>query len=291
MAAFACFTPRETRAAACCGSGQSVALRLGPVETSAVGVFATAQDVRGHWNASGRYVDGGDARDRELRFEARALTKIGRSIQVGAIVPYVRTERRYGDLHGVGSGFGDVTLLSRYDFVRVGGENGLPGIALTFGLTLPTGRSPERARHALGTDVTGTGTFEARPGIVVEKIWWNGWFVIGAASVGFLGPSRRADGGSVALGPRFLSLLAAGKGFTNGFSFALGGTHEQEAAPRADGLRVGANRARTSALAFVGYELDDNWQVLATVLVDVIGREQLAGTTIGLGIRRAWNVY
>lgn len=266
-------------------------MRLGPSETSAASFVTSAQDVRGHYNGSGRYVGAADARDREIRFEARAIAKIGRSIQVGAIVPYVRTERRFAENAGVGSGIGDVTVLSRYDFVRVGGQNGVPGIALTFALTLPTGRSPARARDALGTDVTGTGTWEAKPGLAIEKIWWTGWFVSGVASVGFFGTSPRPDGGSVAFGPRFLALLAGGKSFTNGFSFALGATHEQEAAPRADGLRIGANRARTSALAFVGMELDDHWQLLASVLVDFMGREQLATTTIGFGIRRAWNVY
>ncbi len=253
--------------------------------------MTTAQSVRGHWNGSGRYVDGGDARDRELRFEARVITKLGRSFQIGAIVPYVVTDRRFGDRASRGSGPGDVSLLSRYDFVRVGGENGLPGIALTLGLTVPTGRSPDRARDALGTDVTGSGAWEARPGIAIEKIWWTGWYVFGGVGVGFFAPFKRDDGSTIALGPRMLAVVAGGKSFTNGLSFALGATHEQEAAPRTDGLRVGANRARTSALAFAGYEIDDNWQVLASLLVDVIGREQIAATTIGFGIRRAWNVY
>lgn len=266
-------------------------MRLGPSETSAASFTTAAQNVRGHYDGSGRYVDGGASRDRELRFDVRAIAKIGRSFQVGTIVPYVRTERKFAESSGVGSGVGDITVLGRYDFVRVGGQNSWPGIALTFALTLPTGRSPARSRDALGTDVTGTGTWEAKPGIAIERIWWTGWFVSGAASLGLFGPSTRADGGTVALGPRFVALLAAGKSFTNGFSFALGATHEQEAAPRADGLRVGASRARTSALGFIGYELDGHWQLLASLLVDFAGREQLATTTIGFGIRRAWNVY
>lgn len=266
-------------------------MRLGPSETSAATFVTSAQDVRGHYNGEGRYIDGGGARDRELRFELRAMTKITRALQVGVVVPYIRTERRIAETASSGSGIGDLTLVTRYDFVRVGGQNGIPGIALTLAGTVPTGRSPDRARDVLGTDVTGTGTWEVRPGLAIEKIWWTGWFAVAAASVGIFAPYRRADGATVALGPRFQSLVAVGKGFRSGVSLAIGATHEQEAAPRADGLRVGANRARTSALAFVSYEFDDHWQVLASVLVDIAGREQITGTTFGLGLRRAWNVY
>jgi len=266
-------------------------MRLGPSETSSASFVTTAQDVRGHYNSSGRYVDGGAARDRELRFEARAMTKITGAFQVGVIVPYIRTERSFAETSSSGSGVGDITLLTRYDFVRPGGQNGIPGVAFTLATTMPTGRSPDRTRDVLGTDVTGTGTWEVRPGIAVEKIWWRGWFVLGAASVGFYAPLQRADGATVALGPRLLTLATAGKSFTNGFAGAIGAAYELEAAPRAEGLRVGANRARVSTLAFVSYEFDDHWQVLASILLDVWGREQISGTTIGLGLRRAWNVY
>lgn len=219
------------------------------------------------------------------------MTKVTSALQIGVIVPYIRTERRFAETSSSGSGVGDLTLLTRYDFVRVGGQNGMPGIAATFALNAPTGRSADRARDMLGTDVTGVGTWEARPGIAVEKSWWTGWYVFGAASVGFFAPYQRADGATVALGPRFLSVLTVGKSFPSGLGIAIGATHEQEAAPRADGLRVGAMRARTSGLAFVSYEFDDHWQVFSSFSVDVFGRDQVAGTTFGLGIRRAWNVY
>jgi hypothetical protein len=266
-------------------------MRLAPSETSSASFVTTAQDVRGHWNSSGRYVDGGDARDREFRFEVRAMTKVTRPLQIGVIVPYIRTERQFADTSSAGSGVGDVSLLARYDFVRVGGQNGLPGVAATFALAAPTGRSAEHSHDILGTDVTGVGTWEARPGIAIEKAWWTGWYVLGAASVGFLAPYRRADGAIVALGPRFLSLFTIGKSFPSGLGIAIGATHELEAAPRADGLRVGAMRARTSGLAFMSYDFDDHWQMFGSFAADIVGREQVAASTFGLGVRRAWNVY
>jgi hypothetical protein len=271
-------------------------MRLAPSELASASFVSAAQDVRGRWNGDGRYVDApGAVSDRELRLEVRAMGKIGRSFQFGTIVPWVRTERRFAESAGAGSGVGDVTLLSRYDFVRVGGQNGIPGIALTFAATLPTGRPPDRAREALGTDVTGIGTWEARPGIAIEKSWWTGWFVQSVVSAGFFGPYQRSDGANVALGPRLLALIAGGKSFSSGFAFALGASHEREAGPRVDGVRTNLYRSRTSAIGMLSYELDDHWQTFATVLIDIpireLGREQTAGTTFGLGIRRAWNVY
>ncbi len=266
-------------------------MRLAPSETSAVTLVTTAQDIRGHFNRSGRYVDGGDARDRELRFEVRALTKVTRALSVGVVVPWVRTERRFATTASSGSGIGDLTLVSRYDLVRVGGQNAVPGLAFTFAATAPTGRSPDRARDPLGSDVTGVGTWELKPGLALEKVWWTGWYVALGGSLGFFTPYRRAAGATVSLGPRLQTFVAAGKAFRSGLGLAIGATHEQEAAPRADGLRVGATRARTSALLFVSYEFDDHWQVNASILADLFGREQLAGTTFGLGLRRAWNVY
>jgi hypothetical protein len=266
-------------------------MRLAPSETSAVSFVTSAQDVRGHWNGSGRYVDGGAARDREMRFELRAMTRVMRPLSIGVVLPYVRTERAFAGSSSAGAGVGDITLLTRYDLVRVGGQNGLPGLALTFAANAPTGRSPDRARDPLGSDVTGVGTWELKPGFALEKAWWTGWYVAGGASLGFFAPYRHADGSSVNLGPRFQAFVAGGKSVPSGVGLALGATHEREGAPRADGLRVGASRARTSALAIVSYEFDDHWQISASMLVDLFGREQVAGTTFGLGLRRAWNVY
>ena len=206
-----------------------------------------------------------------------------------------RAPWRFGDQSSGGSGVGDLTLLSRYDFVRVGGQNGIPGIAFTYAMSLPTGRSPDRARDPLGTDATGTGAYEARPGLAIEKTWWTGWFVTGVASLGFSAPYRRADGATVALGPRFVALLAAGKSFSNGLGFTLGVSREHEEGPRIDSVRVSGVRSRTSALSLVSYEIDDHWQATLSLLIDIplrqLGRNQLANTTIGFAIRRAWNVY
>jgi hypothetical protein len=266
-------------------------MRLAPSEEASAAVVSTLQDVRGHYDAEGRYVSADGARDRELRVEARAMTKLGRSVQVGAIVPWLRTVRSFGDSSGSGSGIGDITLLGRYDFVRVGGEDGLPGIAFTFATALPTGRSAEHARDALGADTTGLGTWEVRPGVAIEKSWWTGWFVSGSLAAGFFGAYRRDDGTSVALGPRVLSFIGGGKSFTNGLGLAAGLSYEHQLAPKIDATRMGRDPVRASGMILGSYEIDDHWQVFASLLADFAGREQLANRTFGIGLRRAWNVY
>jgi hypothetical protein len=246
-------------------------MRLAPSEEASAAVVGSLQDVRGHWDQSGRWVPSRDAIDREYRVEARAMTKLSPRIQLGAIVPYLRTFRRFGDVASSGGGVGDVTLLARYDFVRVGGENGLPGIALTFASVLPTGRPPERANDALGAETTGLGTWEAKPGIAIEKSWWTGWFVSASVAAGIYGARYRTQ---------LLSFASGGKSFTNGLGIAAGLSYERD-----------AMRSRASALLLGSFEIDDHWQIFGSFSIDFAGREQTGNRVVGLGLRRAWNVY
>ncbi|MBI2394879.1 MAG: hypothetical protein HYV09_35245 [Deltaproteobacteria bacterium] len=288
--------PNAAHASACCGGGQSVALRLGPEEVASGSLVALGQQLRGRWDKHGTFIASDPAtRDRELRVEARAMGKIGRRFQFGAIVPTIFTMRRHADGASSGGGIGDVTALSRWDFVKVGGEGVLPGIAATFALGMPTGRSTDHARDPRGADVTGIGTWEVRPGIAIEKSWWTGYYVIGAMGLGFFAPFSNKFGSRTHLGPRLQAFVAAGKSFNNGLGVTLGLSHDRETGPVVGGVRRVALLMKTSAMLFVSWEINDHWQTFASFQLDLpinsLGRDQLAGTTIGLGVRRAWNVY
>lgn len=188
-----------------------------------------------------------------------------------------------------------MTALTRWDFVKVGGEGMLPGIAATFAVGLPTGRSTDHARDPRGADVTGIGTWELRPGVAIEKSWWTGWYVIGAVGVGFFAPFSNKLGSRTQLGPRLQAFAAVGKSFNNGLGLTLGLSHERETGPVVGGVRRVALLMKTSAMMFLSWEIDDRWQTFASLQLDLpinsLGSDQLAGTTIGLGVRRAWNVY
>lgn len=271
-------------------------MRLAPEENASATLVGNTNDLRGHWDGDGHYVASDpDAHDREWRVEARGMGRIGRSFQYGVIVPWLHTIRRTRDSSSSGGGVGDVSLLGRWDFVKVGGEGDLPGIAFTMSVGLPTGRSPYKSTDTALADVTGSGAWEFRPGIAIEKSWWTGWYVLAAAGLGFYAPFRGRDDVKIQLGPRELVFVAAGKSWTNGLGLAVGASLDRESGPRVDGQRYVAFRARTSALLFGSYEIDDHWQLTASSQWDLpvsgLGRDQLAGLTFGLGIRRAWNVY
>lgn len=271
-------------------------MRLAPEEVASATLVTTGMDLRGHWDPEGKYVPSDSrARDREYRLEARGMGRVGRHFQYGAIVPVLYTTRGNADSSSTGGGLGDASLLSRWDFVKVGGEGNLPGIAATLSLAMPTGRSPYNSKDALLADVTGAGAWEARPGLALEKSWWTGWYVMAAAGMGFFAPFKSDRDVRIQLGPRVLAFAAAGKGWSNGFGLAGALSYDRESGPRVDGVRYVAFRARTSAMLFGSYELDDHWQLIASsqwdLPVNKLGRDQLAGLTFGVGVRRAWNVY
>lgn len=291
--------PRSARAAACCGTGFGTGLRLARSERMAATLALRAQDLRGTWDATGRHTPSpAGVIDREYRVELRALTRVGSSLQLGVILPWVHAFKRFPPESGEGSGPGDVAALARWDFVPVGGSGAWPGIAATLGVTAPTGRPTHRARDRLGADVTGIGAWEVRPGIAIEKSWWTGWTAILSASVGLRLPYDRESGlgGQVRLGPRAQVLAAAGPSWTNGLGLLVGLLHEREAPPVIDGARVeGAARARTAALAIASFEIDDHWQPFGSVQIDLpvngLGRNELASWAFAIGLRRVWNVY
>jgi hypothetical protein len=271
-------------------------MRLAPEENASATVITTAQDLRGHWDGGGTYIPSDpNARDREYRVEGRVMGRIGRHFQFGGIVPVLHTTRKTVDSSSSGGGLGDVTVLTRWDFVKPGGEGAWPGIAATMSLSLPTGRSPFNSKDPSLADVTGAGAYELRPGIALEKNWWTGWYVIAAAGVGFYAPFKSDRDVTIQLGPRMLAFVAVGKSWTNGLGLAGALSYDREAGPRVDGVRSVLFRARPSAMLFGSYAVDDHWTLIASGQWDLpisgLGREQLAGITVGLGVRRAWNVY
>lgn len=288
--------PRDARAGACCGTGQSVALRLAPEENASATLVTTGLDLRGHWDGAGKYIaSDANARDREYRVEVRGMGRIGKHFQFGAILPYLRTTRRTIDSDSSGGGLGDASVITRWDFVKVGGEGSLPGIAATLALATPTGRSPFKSKDPLLADVTGAGTWEVRPGVALEKSWWTGWYVIGAFGMGFFAPFEGNGGQNIQLGPRVLGFVAGGRSWSNGFGLAGALSYDREAGPRVAGTRYIAFRARSSIMLFGSYEISDHWQLIASSQweppISKLGRDQLAGITVGVGVRRAWNVY
>src|SRR5262249_7457597 len=91
--------------------------------------------------------------------------------QLSALLPFVETWRRAPGASEGGGDLGDLQLAARVDFTLASPIVRIPGVALALGLTLPTGRPPETARHPLATDATGTGALQSSLSLSVEQMF------------------------------------------------------------------------------------------------------------------------
>jgi hypothetical protein len=255
---------------ACCGAGYGLGQRLSPMESGMVQLGVGMTDRPGAVDAHGRYRGlGAGHHDRELRLEAAALDRVLPSLTVGAIVPALLTDRRATRAETSGGGLGDITAIVRLEVVPFHGAGGPTGLALTFEGVAPTGRSPAESKDRLGADVTGTGSWEARPGVGVEDVSTDGTVLAAAASVG-IRTAHEEGTSAVAPAPRFRLVAAGGHLFEGRHSVLVGVLHEREAAPSIDGrAQPDAARARTAALLVGGFEIAAQLSLVLSASADV----------------------
>lgn len=287
----------DAHAAACCGESHGLGERLSTTERAGVTSSFRFRERYGAWAPSGAYgaLPEGDV-DRELRADVGWLVRVSDEVQIGVSVPAIATWRSLGGHDASGGGIGDITALARWDILPVRGWKGLPGVALTFSATVPTGRGPQRAEDTLAADVTGLGTAELRPGIAIEKNWDAGWFATVIASVA-LRTGYEARGIEVDLAPRLSLVGIAGPTFESlGLSLGAGVVFETEGAPAIDGVTFdGSSRRRTALLALGGYDLTQRWTLLASATVDLpisdVGQSESLGVAPALGARFVWGDF
>ena len=103
--------------------------------------------------------------------------RFNRNIQAGVLVPYVINKNDLPGLPSNGSGIGDIVLSGRYELFheyslykvknKIKTDDKTPYIALTFGMTFPTGKSDENAESEV--DITGKGFYTTSLGLSVIK--------------------------------------------------------------------------------------------------------------------------
>jgi len=286
--------PRASLAAACCGSGHGLGQRLGPSERAAISI-----SLRGADRFGGHGYDGAFALappgvlDLEGRAELGVLVAPVSRLQLGLVAPLVLSARRSGDVSATGGGLGDLAFSARFDVVPLSSAGALPAIAITTALTVPTGRSAADTTDPLAAGATGLGAFEVRPGIFIEKNFDGAATAIFSASVGLRTAMTDARGERVELGPRARFVAAAGPIFDSGLSLSGGVVHEIEAAPSIAGATTpGADRRRTAALVFAGYDISSRYTLLASLEADlpipVIGKNEPSAVALAIGLRRAF---
>jgi hypothetical protein len=289
----ALLAPRST--AACCGVSYGAGQRLAIDESAAATLSLRGIERFGTWSSYGKFAQlpAGNI-DREARLELSALVRAHPRLQFG-LSSYALTQRkRFGTLSGAGGGVGDVTASTRFELLPLLGAGGPAAVAATFSMTAPTGRGPSGSLDALGADATGAGSWEARPGAVVEKIWPGESFVVASTSIGFHTPERDAAGRDVQRSPRWQGFVAGGSTFGGRGSASLGALLEREAAPIIAGARQAAlSRARSALVATTAWQLLERTALVLSGAADApisgLGRGELVGLSLSLGLRGSFD--
>ena len=202
--------------------------------------------------------------------------------------------RHAGEQSAFGGGIGDVTASARWDLVSLSAADGLPAVALTAAVSLPTGKPAGRALDPLGASATGLGAAEVRPGVFLEKTWEGRASAVLSASVGLRTPMTGASGERIGLGPRARFVAAAGPVFDSGLSLSFGVVSEIEAAPSFAGVSAkDADRRRTGLFGFVGYDFGPRATVLGSLELDLpvakLGKNEPSSVAFSIGLRHAFS--
>ncbi len=175
---------------ACCSGGQAVTpIRLGDLERGAAGLLIRTTGGLGSVDATGKWQPAGaGTRELDLEQDLLAAVRVARRVQLALTVPWLETARVVpGVPWASGQGLGDVDLAARADLWRLDDARPWPALAVVAGVTAPTGRAADQATARLATDVTGTGTWQARLGAVLER-QWQPWLLQAAGVVTWAAP-------------------------------------------------------------------------------------------------------
>jgi len=161
------------QAAACCSSASMGGVgRLKMWEKFAIGANLTYSDSQGSWDELGEYFALSEGYDEQLSsLKPWVIGRVNERLEVSLLTPLVTTSRQIGDEQARGVGLGHVELNSRYELLAIGAYQGLPGIALHLGVTLPTGTRPDQSYESpLMTATTAKGSWASSLSMDVEYV-------------------------------------------------------------------------------------------------------------------------
>ena len=196
-------------AGACClGTIAPVPTRLGPCERIMVGAAVQGEAGRLRWDRRGA-LRSSSVTETGVQTDLAVGVGFSRRTQIGATVPLRATWRQTPDVAGAGGGMGDLRLIGRYN-ARVESTN--PGLWLTLGARLPTGRAWTEAEDTLLADVTGLPGAAVTVGAIVERTFTQvPWLASVSTDVDRLGVAATGQAGiGRSLGRRWTVLGALG---------------------------------------------------------------------------------
>jgi len=286
---------RVAQAQACCAAtGVVLPARLRVYEDFGLGVQARESQAFGSFASDGSFA-GTSSGDLVTQQNLFALWRTVPRLQVGLLVPYVETWRRIPGRSEWGGFLGDITGSARVEILRPGDLGRFPAITLLGGLAVPTGRAPDEARKPLGTDASGTGSYEGTIGVEVEQTWTR-WFAsldlwIAKRS------ARDAPGGRQSFDLRFTALAAVGYAFASQVGVAaFASVVRGGGAAAVTASDAGADIDTRVAIASGGIAglvpIDEAWRLQGTLALDLPfsgwGRNQPATVGLGTSLVRVW---
>lgn len=159
-----------------CGGGTSDIGVLALDGRALFGIGFNYDHYLGVWNEYSKWLSSANTQNQTKVFIGGSY-RFNRHIQFGFSVPYVWNYNNIPGLKARSGGIGDITISGRYEFFhefqlrKINGKNRIdkvkPYLAVTFGITLPTGKSIETAEHE--TDITGKGYYVTSLGISLIK--------------------------------------------------------------------------------------------------------------------------
>ena len=265
--------PARALAQACCAGPSAITpARLSPHEGHLLGTQTRVGFVLGSHDVNGQYRSS-PPRTSEVDFgeDIFGAARIGRRLQLALLAPLVLTHRRAREITDTGGGLGDVNLSGRYDFHLAGQDPLLPGIALLAGVSLPTGKPPDAARHTLAADATGIGAVQGNIGLALEQTFGS-WLVSASAFAGARS-SRivRTGGQSIdqTLGPQLTSLAGLAYSFDMDRAVALIASFMVEGNATINGALAHGTARRVLALTVAGVlPLAGSWRLQASAFVN-----------------------
>lgn len=170
----------------CCGGGVYDIAVLSLNKKALFNIGYKFDDYLGVWSSDSRWT--------KLQQTAYQMTptlstayRLNKQLQAGLLIPYVINRNELPGLPASGSGFGDVVLSGRYEIFheyalykekgKIHTDDKTPYLAVTFGMTFPSGKSDENADSEV--DITGKGFYTTSLGVSFIKTILKDKFQLG----------------------------------------------------------------------------------------------------------------
>lgn len=283
-----------SHAQACCAAGAAVSPgRLALHEKALVGAqVALAWGLGSYDDDSNFRRKAKGAAQMDLVLSPFVTLKLVDRLQWGVNVPLVLSVRK-SEASGseVGGGVGDAATSLRYDVIRDGEYQYVPGFAVLAAVSAPTGRTPEEARNTLGSDATGVGVWQLGGGLWCERSF-DKWLLTGAFLVNVRTARTVADLRSQ-LAPQLTGLFAVGYSVTENVGVAGFSSYSTEGRVRTDGEPVDGTTKRLLRLNLAAsFTAREVWRFQTGVFInpplDKVAQNQISATGFSFAMMRSW---